>query len=160
MPSWPIDTIRSLLEPSLRHLGFEVYELEQAGGGGRTLRIAIDSPDGVTLDDCARVSELVGPLLDQADLIPGPYTLEVSSPGAERPLKERSDYERSVGRRVNIHYRAAQAEAVVEGDLLRVDPEGIEVQVRAAAHGRRAAAPEAVRLFWDDILAARLAVSL
>ena len=103
MPSWPIAEITKLLEPSLAHMGYSVYAIEQAGQGGRTLRIAIDKPDGfISLDDCQRVSEVAGPLLDQANLIPQSYTLEVSSPGAERPLRDRAEYERFVGHRVNV----------------------------------------------------------
>ena len=151
MPAWPISEIRELLEPSLRHMGFDVYDLQQAGPGGRTLRLFIDSGDGVTIDDCERVSQAVGPLLDQADLIPGGrYNLEVSSPGAERPLRNRQEYERFVGRRVNVRYRAGESETVLEGELVAVDDAGIAVQ------GRRA---EVFHLAWDDILAARLTVS-
>ncbi|MGH7777599.1 MAG: ribosome maturation factor RimP [Candidatus Dormibacterales bacterium] len=151
MPSWPLQAIRGLLEPSLRHLGFEIYGLQQAGGGGRTLRIALDRAGGVSLDDCARVSEMVGPLLDQAALIPGPYTLEVSSPGAERALRARPEYERFVGSRVNVRYRMDGSEAVVEGDLLAVDGAGIAVRLRTA---------DVLHVSWEDILAARLAVSI
>ena len=152
MPTWPIPTIRGLLEPTLNHMGYEIYALEQAGSGGRTLRIAIDRPEGVTLDDCQRVSEVAGPLLDQANLIPGGrYELEVSSPGAERPLRNRAEYERFVGRRVNVRHRTGDSETVIEGELVAVDDAGIAVQ------GRRG---EVFHLPWDDILAARLTVSL
>ena len=99
MATWPIEEIQQLLEPTLAHMGYSIYALGQAGGGGRTLRITIDKPEGfISLDDCERVSVVAGPLLDQADLIPGPYTLEVSSPGAERKLRDRTEYERFVGR--------------------------------------------------------------
>lgn len=152
MPTWPIPTIRELLEPTLNHMGYEIYALEQAGSGGRTLRIAIDRAEGVTLDDCQRVSEVVGPLLDQADLIPGGrYELEVSSPGAERPLRNRAEYDRFIGRRVNVRHRAGDSETVIEGELVAVDDAGVAVQ------GGRG---EVFHLPWDDILAARLVVSL
>lgn len=152
MPTWPIATIRELLEPTLAHMGYEIYALEQSGSGGRTLRIAIDKPDGITLDDCERVSAVVGPLLDQADLVPGGrYDLEVSSPGAERPLRSRAEYERFLGKKANVRYRAGDSEAVIEGELLAVDDAGIAVQ------GRRS---EVFHLPWEDILAARLTVSL
>jgi ribosome maturation factor RimP len=150
MPTWPISSIRELLEPTLAHLGYETYAVEQTGPGGRILRVAIDRSQGISLEDCARVSELVGPLLDQADLIPGAYSLEVSSPGAERPLRDRGEYERFVGHRVNIRYRAGTSETVIEGTLAQVDRAGIAVRGRAT---------EVFHLGWDDILAARLAVS-
>ena len=69
MPTWPIQSIKELLEPTLTHMGYGIYSVDQSGAGGRTLRIAIDRPEGITLDDCERVSQLAGPLLDQADLI-------------------------------------------------------------------------------------------
>jgi ribosome maturation factor RimP len=152
MPTWPIESIRELLEPTLAHMGYEIYALQQAGPGGRTLRIAIDKRDsGVTLDDCERVSEVASPLLDQADLIPGSYTLEVSSPGAERPLRSHEEYERFLGRRVNVRFRTGDAEGVVEGALVAVDENGIAVRGRAT---------EVLHLPWEDVVAGRLAVSL
>ncbi|MEP7104388.1 MAG: ribosome maturation factor RimP [Chloroflexota bacterium] len=152
MPTWPIQSIRELLEPTLSHLGYDIYALEQAGSSGRTLRIAIDRPQGVTVEDCERVSKVAGPLLDQADLITGGhYDLEVSSPGAERPLRARPDYDRFVGRKVNVRYQLGVSEAVLEGELVAVDDAGIAVQ------GKRA---DIHHIPWPDIQAARLTVSL
>lgn len=151
MPTWPITSIRELLEPTLNHMGYEIYGLEQAGHGGRTLRIAIDRAEGITLDDCQRVSDVVGPLLDQADLISGGrYQLEVSSPGAERPLRNRAEFDRFVGRKVNVRHRSGDSEAIIEGELVAVDDAGIAVQ------GKRA---ETFHVAWSDVLAARLSVS-
>ena len=150
MPTWPITTIRELLEPTLAHMGYGIYGIEQSGTSGRTLRIAIDKADGISLDDCQRVSEVASPLLDQANLIEGPYTLEVSSPGAERRLRSREEYDRFVGRKVNVRYRTGEADGVVEGALLSVDDAGIAVRVKAA---------DVMHLSWPDIVAARLAVS-
>ncbi len=115
MPSWPLDEIRALLEPAVAHLGYTIYAVDQAGHGGRTLRLALDRPQGITIDDCARVAEVVSPILDHANLVPGPYTLEVSSPGAERPLRDRAEYQRFLGKRVNVRYRIGEAEVVMEG---------------------------------------------
>jgi ribosome maturation factor RimP len=152
MPTWPIQSIRELLEPTLAHMGYDIYALEQAGTAGRTLRIAIDTPHGVTVEDCVRVSGVAGPLLDQADLIPGGrYQLEVSSPGAERPLRDRADYDRFAGKKVNVRYRVGDSEAVLEGELVAVDDAGIAVQ------GKRA---DVHHIAWPDVMAARLTVSL
>jgi ribosome maturation factor RimP len=152
MPTWPIAEIQELLEPTLEHMGYSIYSLEQSGTGGRTLRIAIDKADGfISLDDCERVSQVAGPLLDQADLIKDSYTLEVSSPGAERKLRDRAEYERFVGRRVNVRYRAGEAEVALEGMLAGVEDAGITIR------GRR---DEVTHLPWTDIIAGRLVASL
>jgi ribosome maturation factor RimP len=136
-------------------MGYELYALEQSGQSGRTLRLSIDRSEPITIDDCERVSRVVGPLLDHAAVIPGPYDLEVSSPGAERPLRGKPDYERFNGKRVNVRYRAGDAETVVEGQLVAVDGAGIAVQ----ASGQRGRAPVIVHIAWDDVASGRLAVS-
>lgn len=152
MPAWPIRQIRELLEPTLAHLGFETYAIEQLGPGGRTLRLSIDKPAGVSIEDCERVSKVAGPILDQSELVTGNYVLEVSSPGAERPLKERWEYERFAGKKVNVRYRFGEgSEGVVEGLLAAVDDSGIAIDNPKAG---------LLELGWDDVLAARLTVSL
>ena len=156
MPTWPIASIKELLEPTLNHLGYELYSVDQSGSAGRTLRISIDHNDPITIDDCERVSKVAGPLLDHANLIAGPYELEVSSPGAERPLRGRNDYERFNGKRVNIRYRSGESEGVVEGQLIAVDAAGIAVQ----APGARGRAPVITHIEWDDVVAGRLAVAI
>jgi ribosome maturation factor RimP len=156
MPTWPIPSIRALLEPTLQHLGYELYAVEQSGQAGRTLRVSIDRTEPITIDDCERVSRVIGPLLDNAALIPGPYELEVSSPGAERPLRRKEDYERFNGKRVNVRYRTGETETVVEGQLIAVDGAGIAVQAKPP----RGRAPVIVHIGWDDVASGRLAVSI
>jgi ribosome maturation factor RimP len=155
MPTWPIPSIKELLEPTLNHMGYELYSLDQSGQSGRTLRISIDHSEPITIEDCERVSRVAGPLLDRSNLIAGPYDLEVSSPGAERPLKARRDYDRFNGKRVNVRYRTGESETVVEGQLIAVDEAGIAVQ----APGVRGRAPVIMHIAWDDVVAGRLAVS-
>ena len=156
MPTWPITSIKELLEPTLNHMGYELYALEQSGHSGRTLRVSIDRAEPITIEDCERVSRVAGPLLDRSRLIEGPYDLEVSSPGAERPLSRHADYERFNGKRVNIRYRAGLSETVVEGQLVAVDSAGIAV----SALGARGRAPVIVHIAWDDVVAGRLAVAI
>src|SRR5258708_13738951 len=112
MPPWPIPSIKELVEPTLKHMGYELYSLEQSGQSGRTLRISIDHTEPITIEDCERVSRVAGPLIEHAELIDGPYNLEVSSPGPERPLRGQPDYERFNGRRVNIRYRSGPPHTV------------------------------------------------
>jgi ribosome maturation factor RimP len=152
MPTWPINEIQQLLEPTLVHMGYSIYTIEQSGGGGRTLRIAIDKSDGfISLEDCERVSLVASPLLDKANLIPDSYTLEVSSPGAERQLRDRGEYQRFLGRKVNIRYRAGDAEVALEGVLAAVDDAGVAVR------GHKS---EITHLSWGDLISSRLVASL
>ncbi len=90
-----------LVENVLAEDVFELVDLEESGGG-RVLRVFVDKPGGVSLADCARLSERLSERLDIEDFIPYRYTLEVSSPGLDRPLKRESDYERFQGRLARI----------------------------------------------------------
>ena len=137
-------------------MGYELYALEQSGQSGRTLRVSIDHSEPISIEDCERVSRVAGPLLDHSHLIDGPYDLEVSSPGAERPLRSHAEYERFNGKRVNIRYRSGPTETVIEGQLAAVDAAGIAV----SAPGVRGRAPVIVHIAWDDVVAGRLAVSI
>lgn len=174
MPTWPIPSIKELLEPTLNHMGYDLYSIDQSGQSGRTLRISIDHDEPITIEDCERVSRVAGPLLDRSNLIDGSYDLEVSSPGAERPLRNQHDYERFNGKRVNIRYRSGDTETVVEGQLVAVDAAGIAVQAQTqrgrapSARGSRevAAQPRSsrgsviVHIGWSDVVAGRLAVAI
>ena len=93
-------------------------------------------------------------LLDQADPLPTRYDLEVSSPGAERPLRNLEEYRRFVGKRANVHYRMGESEQVAEGRLTAVSDQMIELQLGEGKHQRTTAIPLA------DVLSARLAVDL
>ena len=95
--------VEELLAPILSSEGFELVDIDYKKEGGTFfLRVFIDKEGGVTLDDCALVNEELGAVLDIEDAIPNEYTLEVSSPGVERPLKKPDDYRRFVGKRANI----------------------------------------------------------
>jgi ribosome maturation factor RimP len=102
------DSLERDLETRIGALGFELVELERAGTRSRPIlrlridRAGADGGDGVTLDDCARVSRALEPVLDGHEAIAEQYVLEVSSPGVERPLVRERDWERFVGREVAI----------------------------------------------------------
>lgn len=86
--------------------GLEVVEVELKGGGkNQFLRISIDKPEGVSHADCELISQQVGTILDVEDLVPGSYTLEVSSPGVERKLLKARDYERFQGKKARLTLR-------------------------------------------------------
>lgn len=97
------DKLVELLEPVVTAMGYELVELELVGSGGnRTLRLYIDAPNGVTLEDCEAVSHTVGKRLDAEDPIAETYSLEISSPGLERPLGKQADFDRFAGERVKV----------------------------------------------------------
>ncbi len=86
--------------------GIEVVEVEVKGGGkNQFVRISIDKPEGVTHADCELISQQVGTILDVEDVVPGHYTLEVSSPGLERKLLKPADYERFRGKKAKVTLR-------------------------------------------------------
>ena len=120
-----------LVEPLLARLGFELVELEFGPGHGRSLlRLFIDAPAGVGLDDCARVSREVAALLDVEDPIPMAYTLEVSSPGFDRLLRTQAHFGRFVGARVFVELKEPRAgRRRYTGTLLTVDEGGIALEV-------------------------------
>ncbi len=128
-----VERIRGLLLPTLEHLRYALYDLRVRRQGRETLlQVFIDRPEGVSLDDCQRVSQAISGLLDQADPLPSAYTLEVSSPGIDRPLRSPSEYQRVLGRKVNVHYRIDGNERFVEGRLVAIQPDAIELRVRDA----------------------------
>ncbi len=105
------ERLRRLLEPSVAGLGYELLGVELQGQGTRSLlRLYVDRAEGITLDDCERVSRQVGAVLDVEDPIRGAYTLEVSSPGIDRPLFTPAHFERFAGERVKV-----KLEVPVEG---------------------------------------------
>lgn len=97
-----------LLEPAVAALGCELADLDVHLGRRGVLRLYIDREGGVTLDDCQRVSEQVGALLDVEDPLPGSYVLEVSSPGFDRRLRTQAHFERFVGERVRVEMKDAR----------------------------------------------------
>ncbi|MDX1594089.1 MAG: ribosome maturation factor RimP [Gammaproteobacteria bacterium] len=140
--------LRGLIEPIVAGLGYEAVGIELLPQGGRELlRIYIDRADGITADDCERVSHQVSGMLDVEDPIPGEYTLEVSSPGLDRPLFRRDDFARFAGRRAKLKLRAPRDGRARYTALLR-GVEGEEVLFEVDG--------EALRVAYDEIDQARL----
>ena len=99
--------LRNLLEPGVSAMGFELVDVEMVGSSHNpTLRVYIDSPRGVNVDDCASVSRQLSALLDVEDPLPGHYTLEVSSPGLDRPLVKPEDFRRFIGETIKVKLQA------------------------------------------------------
>jgi ribosome maturation factor RimP len=139
----------ALIEPVLVRLGYELVELEYAAGRSQAVvRIFIDKPEGITVEDCERVSRDVAALLDVDDPVPTAYTLEVSSPGFDRVLRTAAHFERFVGSRVFIELKAPRAgRRRYTGMLQAVNATGIELEVDK----------QKVEIPFDEIGKARLA---
>lgn len=116
--------------------GAELVHVEFVREEGRwILRLYIDREGGVTMDDCARISYLVSPMLDVADPIESAYSLEVSSPGIERPLADEPDFERFAGERVKISTRNDhQGRRRFTGELAGVENGDVVVVVDGKTH--------------------------
>jgi ribosome maturation factor RimP len=125
------DTLETRLAPLVEGLGYELWELEYSPGRGNgCLRLYIDAPAGITLDDCERVSRAVSEVLDAEDPIPGQYTLEVSSPGLERPLRTAQHFARFVGETVSVEtVQAIEGRRRFKGALTAAGADTVEVEV-------------------------------
>lgn len=148
--------IATLLQPSFAQLGLELVDVVWSGRGrGAVLRLVIDRVDGgVTLDDCERASNTASAVLDASDPIDHPYRLEVSSPGAERPIRRPEDWTAAVGRRVNVRLRDGDSELVLEGRLTAVAGNQAAIEVR----DRRTM--KAVDIALDAVIAARIVIDI
>jgi ribosome maturation factor RimP len=130
------DELAKLLEPAVERLGYELSDLEaKIGGQSGFVRIFIDSADGISLDDCEKVSLAVSALLDVEDPLPGQYNLEVSSPGADRKLKKQAHFERFAGEKVKVQMRfPIEGRRRFSGKLVSSNEENIVVEVDGESH--------------------------
>jgi len=129
------ERVAELVAPIIEEFGLELVDVEyKRERSDWFLRLFIDKPGGVTLDDCADLSREVDPLLEVEGLIPHAYRLEVSSPGLDRPLKKAADFVRFVGERVRVKSRESldpdgrgHARKTFRGILQRADDEGLTI---------------------------------
>lgn len=126
-----VKSIQQLIEPAINGLGFQLWGIQQASQGrNSTLRIYIDSEKGITVDDCAQVSHQVSSILDVEDPIEGNYTLEVSSPGMDRPLFTLPQYIQYIGHKLKISLRVPfEGRRRFVGVLAAIEDEEIVLQV-------------------------------
>ena len=131
--------------------GLELVATELSGHGPKTvLRLVVDGPNGVTLDQCSSVSRQASAMLDVEDPIRHSYTLEVSSPGLDRKLFSKQDFVRYAGQRITIRMRPSYREnRVVVGEL--IDLIGDTVRVRVGSD-------EVIELPYNEVFEARLEV--
>jgi len=123
-------TVAEMVAPFLEREGFELVDVEYVTeGGSKFLRVFVDKEGGIDIDECGRVSEFLSEELDKNDPIPDAYILEVSSPGAERPLKKPEDFRRSVGKDVFVATKTPiDGKKEFEGPLLAYDGETLVVK--------------------------------
>jgi len=143
-------TVEEMVQPFLEEHGFELVDVEYVKEGKNWfLRVFVDKEGGIDIDDCGRVSEYLSEALDKNDPIKDPYFLEVSSPGAERPLKKEADVQKAVGKDVFVTtYEPVDGTKEIEGRLLSFD----EGELLIEAGKKRYAVP------YTKVASARLAI--
>lgn len=125
-----------MVQPYLDEHGFELVDVEYVKEGSNWfLRVFVDKDGGIDIDDCGLISEYLSQKLDENDPIPTAYFLEVSSPGAERPLKKKEDVAKSVGKNVFVTvYEPINGLKEFEGKLESFDNEELVIQTVKKQH--------------------------
>lgn len=127
-----IEELTYIIGDYLKAQNFDLVELiYRYEANGLSLRILADRPQGgITLDECSRISRDIGLVLDEKDIIPGRYTLEVSSPGLDRPLKTREDFSRCVNRKAKFFLsEPIGARLEIDGVIKDVGEKSVFVQL-------------------------------
>ena len=151
-----IDRLHEVISPILWTLGLELIDVVCVGRGPRSVvRVLVDKPGGVTITDCEQAHKALGPALDVADPFPHAYTLEVSSPGLDRPFQRTQDYQRAIGKQVNLKLRQPlDGQWRITGELMQVDETLVVLEV--GTHR----APSAIQLSRESIAEAKLVVKI
>jgi len=147
------DELARLLEPTIERLGYGLWDLEvKLGGRGGIVRLFIDQPDGIGLDDCEKVSLAVSALLDVEDPLPGQYNLEVSSPGLDRKLTKVEHFQMFTGETLKVQMRfPIEGRKRFRGTLVSSDNESIVVEVDGESHSLPLATIDTARLVPDSV---------
>ncbi|ANB58545.1 hypothetical protein GFC29_431 [Anoxybacillus sp. B7M1] len=148
------EVVGELVTPILNDMNLELVDIEYVKEGKNWfLRVFIDSEQGIDIEQCGIVSEKLSEKLDEVDPIPYNYFLEVSSPGAERPLKKTADFAKAVGKNVYIKtYEPIEGEKEFEGELTAFDGETATITVKQKTRTKTIDIP------YEKIANARLAV--
>ena len=122
------ETVHELVNRVLDEEGIELVELQIKGRPGRELiRVYVFAETGITVDRCAQLSRKISDLFDRKNVFSGNYTLEVSSPGTDRPLKTIRDFERNIRRTISCDYESKDGRKNIVGVLIRVTSQTIEL---------------------------------
>lgn len=125
------EKVESLLQKKIEELGYELYDVEYAKEGKNYfLRIFIDKPEGIDIQDCEKVNDGINDMLDNANYIKEQYFLEVSSPGIERILRKNKHLEKNIGNKINIKLFKKDENLVKEhtGNLVEFNDETITIK--------------------------------
>ena len=125
------DRVEKLIEKPISDIGYALYDVQYVKEGkDYFLRVFIDKDSGIDLNDCEKVSNLINPILDEADYIKDMYFLEVSSPGIERVLRKEKHLESSVGKEIEIKlFKAIDKQKEISGILKKYDDENIYLEL-------------------------------
>ena len=150
--------IAHIVEPVAAGLGYRLVRIKLSAMNGTTLQIMAERPDGaMTVDDCERLSRDLSPVLDVEDPMERAYHLEVSSPGIDRPLVRRSDFERWSGHVAKVELnRPVDGRKRFKGTLAGLDGDGVRLELEAKS---ALAGPEIVTVALADIGEARLVLT-
>ncbi len=120
------EKIQRLVRPIVEAEEMELVDVEYKKGQNSVLRIFIDKPEGVNVSDCTKISTQVGAFLDIEDLIENNYVLEVSSPGLDRPLKNKADYDRNKGKLIKVSlYAPLEGKKTFIGRIIGADDQKV-----------------------------------
>lgn len=149
------EVVENLVTPILTENGLELVDIEYVKEGKDWfLRVFIDKENGVDIEECGLVSEKLSEQLDEMDPIPHNYFLEVSSPGAERPLKKDKDYQRAIGKNVFLKtYEPIDGEKTFEGKLVGFDGERVTIEIKVKTRVKKVEIP------YEKVASGRLAVT-
>lgn len=156
--------VAHIVEPALADLGYRLVRVRVSGLDGCTVQVMAERPDGMMpIEDCEAASRALSPLLDVADPLDRSYRLEVSSPGIDRPLVRRSDFERHIGREIKVEMaNAIDGRRRFRGLLTGVDGQSALIHIEAAPDAQREASLpieqmlEAKLVLTDDLIAESL----
>ena len=148
MPTTDLATrLEKALEPAAAEHGLELVAVEQTGGRrSPIIRVLLDRENGIDIDTIAAANAWISPILDADESLNTTYTLEVSSPGIDRPLKRPADFERFAGETATVKVRTESGRTAYTGQILSADDTGIVLSTEGEEH----------RIPYDRILKARL----
>lgn len=130
-----VSKLENLIEPMAEQHGFELVAIEMAGGRHTpVVRIMLDREDGIDIEALTSANRWISDVLEEKDPIPGHYTLEVSSPGVDRPLRKLADFDRFSGETVQFKTRGIPGRSNWKGTLVRTEGESIVVDVDGEEH--------------------------